>query len=125
MRRDLKEALHQWLGLGTNSSTDALVLMDSGANEVLRSLNAGSKGQNKSSARVGVTLPSGDSAQAYRNRHGEVCLPRENPASNDQEESNWIAGIRRMIDLSGKFMWDETGAYIYNFLSTSFSGGED
>ena len=32
--------------------------------------------------------------------------------SSHLEQSNWIVGIRRVIDLGGKFIWDETGAYI-------------
>ena len=76
-----------------DSLSDELVLMDSGANEVLRSVNGRSKGQTKSSTPLSGTLASGHSAQAYRNRHGEVCLPKNHPTSNGQEESNWIVGL--------------------------------
>ena len=62
-----------------DSLSDELVLMDSGANEVPRSVNGESKGQTESSTPLSVTLASGDSVQAYRNRHGEVYLPKHNP----------------------------------------------
>ena len=62
-----------------DSLSDELVLADSGDYEVPRSVNGGSKGQLKSSTPLSVTLASGDSVQAYRNRHGEVCLPKTHP----------------------------------------------
>ena len=94
---------------GTAGDGD-LVLIDSGANEVLRSGPCGET--NKSSDPLSVTLASGDTIQAFRNRHGEVCLPKEKAADNEADDSSWIVGIRRVIDLGGKFSWDPSGAFV-------------
>ena len=94
---------------GTAGDGD-LVLIDSGANEILRS---GPCGENsKSSDPLTVTLASGDTIQAFRNRHGEVCLPKEKAADNEADDSSWIVGIRRVIDLGGKFSWDPSRAFL-------------
>ena len=94
---------------GTAGDGD-LALIDSGANEILRS---GPYGEiSKSSDPLSVTLASGDTIQAFRNRHGEVCLPKEKAADGEADDSSWIVGIRRVIDLGGKFSWDPSGAFV-------------
>ena len=91
-------------------SEDELVLMDSGANAVLRSGSCSDT--SKSSTPLSVALASGDTIQAFRNRHGEVCLPKERAADDDADDNSWIAGTRRVIELGGEFSWNSSGAFV-------------
>ena len=92
-------------------SSSHLVLMDSGANEVLRAVGPEDDRSHGDSA-LSVTLASGDAIPAYRNKNGEVCLPRTAGDSQDDGDNGWIVGIRRIIDLGGSFLWDSSGAHV-------------
>ena len=62
------------------------VLLDSGANEVIRSVDPDEKAvEGRSSESLSVTLASGDVITAFRNRSGEVCMPRADSSGEPQD----------------------------------------
>ena len=105
VRRRRQGAANMCCVSGNRVESDGFVLVDSGANEVLRP-------QTKRQSSLGeetlqVTLASGSQCAATLNKHGEVCMISENGAKGE-----WIVGVRKIIDIGGAFNWDQKGARI-------------
>ena len=91
--------------------TDALVLVDSGANEVVRPYRRDIS--KKGTIATRIALASGEVVGGFRTRDGEVVLRSGSSAaeSGDQESSgDWILGATRVIEVGGAFHWTNQGA---------------
>ncbi|CAE7336713.1 unnamed protein product, partial [Symbiodinium sp. CCMP2592] len=79
------------------------VLVDSGANEVIRPRPEGYDVHR--CKKTQVALASGDTVQAWRTRDGELMI-------GDVEldhDADWILSVRRLRGIRGAFVWDELG----------------
>ena len=78
------------------------VLVDSGANEIIRPF------QNnicrKKSIPMSVVLASGETVNGFRTKDGEVVL--------NASGSEWILGVVRIVEIGGKFSWSSQEAVI-------------
>ena len=90
---------------------DALVLVDSGANEVVRPYRHDIN--RKGTIAMGIVLASGEVVGGCRTRDGEVVFRPASSASDcsDLESSGeWILGVMRVIEVGGAFHWTNQGA---------------
>ena len=95
----------------TGQREDALVLVDSGANEVVRRYR--SNISRKGTIAMRIVLASGEVVGGFRTRDGEVVLQSDSSAaeSGDPESSGeWILGVMRVIEVGGAFHWTNQGA---------------
>ena len=86
------------------------VLVDSGANEVIRPFNPNLQLNRCKSTQV--ALASRDVLEAYRTRDGELIL-------GEQPDGDWILSVRRLRGIQGAFHWDDDGPRI------TYHNGED
>ena len=84
IRRRRQGAANMCCVSGNRAERDGLVLVDSGANEVLRPQTNCQSGDTP----LQVTLASGSHSKATLNKHGEVCMMSENGAKGE-----WIVGM--------------------------------
>ena len=97
---------------GTARPQDAaLVLVDSGAKEVVRPYRTDIS--RKGTIAMRIVLASGEVVGGFRTRDGEVVLQSGPSAagSGDQESAgDWILGVMRVIEVGGAFHWTNQGA---------------
>ncbi|CAE7745184.1 unnamed protein product [Symbiodinium sp. CCMP2592] len=105
IRRRRQGAANMCCVSGNRAESDGFVLVDSGANEVLRPQTKQQPAVDEKTLQV--TLASGSHCTATLNKHGEVCMISENGAKGE-----WIVGVRKIIDIGGAFNWDQKGARI-------------
>ena len=79
------------------------VLVDSGANEVIRPRPEGFPIHK--CRRTHVALASGDLVDAWRTRDGELMIGDEEL----DQDADWILSVRRLRGVRGAFIWDEMG----------------
>ena len=77
------------------------VLVDSGANEVIRPRSEGYDVHR--CKKTQVALASGDTVQAWRTRDGELMI------GDVELDADWILSVRRLRGIRGAFVWDELG----------------
>ena len=79
------------------------MLVDSGANEVIRPRPEGFPIHK--CRRTHVALASGDLVDAWRTRDGELMIGDEEL----DQDADWILSVRRLRGVRGAFIWDEMG----------------
>ena len=83
------------------SGDERMVLIDSGANEVIRPFRPELEKQLQKLSAIQVALASGEAVSAYRTRDGELILPVAAGAS-----AEWIAPLERLtVGLNCIFSW--------------------
>ena len=90
---------------------DALVLVDSGANEVVRPYR--SDISKKGTIAMRIVLASGEVVGGFQTRDGEVVF--QPPSLNTEQGASesggeWILGVMRVIEVGGAFHWTSQGA---------------
>ena len=80
------------------------VLVDSGANEVIRPWTSGFS--ESGCKHTSVITASGDRIPALRTRDGELCIQ----SSNDAKD--WLLSVRRLVGAGGSFQWSSEGAVV-------------
>ena len=86
-----------------NSRFGPRVLVDSGANEVIRPRPEGFAVHR--CKHTHVALASGDLVDAWRTRDGELMVGEE----ESDKDADWILSVRRLRGIRGAFVWDELG----------------
>ncbi|CAE7232438.1 TY1B-NL2 [Symbiodinium natans] len=97
--------------LGPDNGSGGLpwVLVDSGANQILRPWNEQAEKDLEGAAPLLVTLASGEQRQGWRTVEGEVMLPKQ--SGNDHQHHPWILPVTRLVkDLGYQVVWSESGA---------------
>ncbi|CAE7467613.1 GIP, partial [Symbiodinium sp. CCMP2592] len=95
--------------MATRACFGPKVLVDSGANEVIRPRPEGFAVYK--CRRSQVAMASGDVVNAWRTRDGELMIGEE-----DVDNSvDWILSVRRLRGIRGAFVWDELGPRVKYF----------
>ena len=95
----------------TKPRDDTLVLVDSGANEVVRPYR--SNISRKGAITMRIVLASGEVVGGFRTRDGEVVFQSNSSTSADcdqESHGDWILGVMRVTEVGGAFHWTNQGA---------------
>ena len=80
------------------------VLVDSGANEVIRPWTSGFSESGR--RHTSVITASGDRIPALRTRDGELCI------QSSSDAKDWLLSVRRLVGAGGSFKWDSQSAVV-------------